>query len=189
MAHQPNYAPYLGYLHKAANADVFILQDDLKYVKNDWGNRNRVQSEDSWRWLTLPVHAKTETSFSDARAAAPRGTRRRAPRLAGDRIAQLFAEFEIAVPITLESGLDLGPFENPNDRLIALCRRFDCDRYLSGTGGKAYIEEDRWDAAGITLQWSDYEAIPYDRGNAPWIPHLSTLDAIAHADDLLGLIA
>ena len=218
-AHQPNYAPYPGILHKAAQADVFVVQDDLKYIKNDYGNRNRVQSEDTWRWLTIPVHADNSSLFNTATAADPRWgashanilrakyrTARHFDRLlpylehlAGERSAvlsqinfalltKLLAEFEIATPVVLQSDLELGPFENPNDRLIALCHRFDCDTYVSGLGGRAYIEEDRWVGSGVTLTWSDYEAVRYDRGDAPWEPNLSAFDAIAHADEPASLI-
>lgn len=218
-AHQPNYVPYLGFFHKAARADVFVLQDDLKYVKNDYGNRNRISADDSWRWLSIPVRANNESTFHSVVAADPGWPREhgnilrskyvRAPhkaRLApylealatsADAplsvinialIRKLIGEFGITVPIVIASELDVGAFDNPNDRLIALCRMHDCDTYLSGTGGHAYIDEDRWAAAGIRLEWSDYEPTEYDRGGLPWIPNLSALDALAFADDPAALI-
>jgi hypothetical protein len=219
VAHQPNYIPYLGFFHKASRGDVFVLQDDLKYVKNDFGNRNRIQAEDSSRWLSIPVRANNESTFNSVVAADLGWPRQhanilrskylRAPhkaRLAPylDALAssadeplsvinialirRLIDEFGITVPIVVASELDVGTFDNPNDRLIALCRLHDCNTYLSGTGGHAYIDEDRWAAAGIRLEWSNYEPVRYDRGDAPWIPNLSVLDALAHADDLAALL-
>jgi hypothetical protein len=219
-AHQPNYLPYLGFIHKAAHADVFVVQDDLKYIKNDFGNRNRVQSGDDWRWLTIPLHADNSSLFATATAAEPNwGAKhsnilrskylraRHAEALAPlvDLIATqdatilseinlavtraLLSTFGLDVPLVVQSELALGAFSNPNDRLIALCERFDCDVYLSGVGGRAYIDEERWSAAGIRLEWSTYEPVPYDRGSAPWLPNLSALDAVAHERDLVRLIA
>jgi hypothetical protein len=219
-AHQPNYAPYLGFIHKAAHADVFVVQDDLKYIKNDFGNRNRVQSDDGWRWLTIPLHADNTSLFSTATAADPGWSTQHANVLRSKYLRAahadalsplieliatqgttvlseinlavtraLFSMFGVEVPIETQSELGLGAFSNPNDRLIALCQRFDCDVYLSGTGGAAYIDEERWAAAGIRLEWSVYEPVSYDRGSAPWLPNLSALDAIAHTNDLGRLIA
>jgi hypothetical protein len=219
VAHQPNYLPYLGFLHKSARADVIVLQDDLKYIKNDFGNRNRVQAEDEWRWLSIPVKANNSSTFGDVLPADPSWPRDHANILrskyvrAAHRgrlepyldalaenaaaplsaintalIVRLFAEFGIDVPIAIESELGLGTFTNPNDRLIALCRHFDCDTYLSGAGAQAYIDEAAWRESGITLSWSDYEPVVYDRGAAPWIANLSVLDALAHAERPASLI-
>ncbi len=49
-AHQPQYLPWLGYLHKIASADVFLTLDDVQYKKNEWQNRNRIKSTKGWQW-------------------------------------------------------------------------------------------------------------------------------------------
>ena len=49
-AHQPQYLPWLGYLHKIASADVFLILDDVQYKKNKWQNRNRIKSTEGWQW-------------------------------------------------------------------------------------------------------------------------------------------
>ncbi len=54
-AHQPQYLPWLGYLHKIAGADVFLILDDVQYKKNEWQNRNRIKSAEGWQWVTVPV--------------------------------------------------------------------------------------------------------------------------------------
>jgi hypothetical protein len=64
VAHQPTYAPYLGLLHKAARADVFVVQDDLRWVKDEVSNRNRIRQGDGWKWLTIPVHKSDSSTFA-----------------------------------------------------------------------------------------------------------------------------
>ena len=39
---QPYLFPYLGYFQLIARSDVFVLGDDLQYVKGSWINRNRI---------------------------------------------------------------------------------------------------------------------------------------------------
>src|SRR5690606_21435204 len=40
--HQPNYAPWLGYFHKLAQADVFVFLDDAQFSKGSYTNRVQV---------------------------------------------------------------------------------------------------------------------------------------------------
>ena len=60
--HQPSYWPYLGLFDKIARSDVFMLLDDVQYVKNGFKNRNKVfvqspraANANQVGWLTLPV--------------------------------------------------------------------------------------------------------------------------------------
>lgn len=57
-AHQPAYLPWLGLLHKAALADVFVLVDNIQFEKDSFINRNKLRSPEGWRWLTVPVATK-----------------------------------------------------------------------------------------------------------------------------------
>jgi hypothetical protein len=62
--HQPHYLPWLGYLAKWAEADVFVLLDTVQYEKNGWQNRNRIKTREGLAWLTVPVHAPLGTPIT-----------------------------------------------------------------------------------------------------------------------------
>lgn len=60
-AHQPNYLPYPAFFEKMARADLLVILDTVQYVKRGqfgWINRNRIRTDDSWMWLTVPVETK-----------------------------------------------------------------------------------------------------------------------------------
>ncbi len=57
-AHQPNFLPWLGYLYKVAQADVFVLADDVQYTKHGYVNRNRIRTHKGWQWVTVPVRSR-----------------------------------------------------------------------------------------------------------------------------------
>jgi len=57
-AHQPAYLPWLGYFHKVALADVFVILDSVQYEKNSFINRNRIKTSNGEAWLTIPVEMK-----------------------------------------------------------------------------------------------------------------------------------
>lgn len=52
---QPYLFPYLGYFQLIASADVFVLGDDLQYIRAGWVNRNRILCEGQPRLLTFAV--------------------------------------------------------------------------------------------------------------------------------------
>ena len=57
-AHQPNYLPWLGLFHRVAQADVWVLADDVPFSKHGYTNRVRVRTADGWQWLTVPVRTR-----------------------------------------------------------------------------------------------------------------------------------
>lgn len=68
--HQPEFAPWLGFFHKASLADVLILLDDVPFRKNYFQNRNRVRSGEETRWLTVPVeHGGLSAKIREVRIA------------------------------------------------------------------------------------------------------------------------
>jgi hypothetical protein len=63
--HQPHYLPWLGYLAKWAAADLLVFLDTVQYEKNGWQNRNRINTKDGPRWLTVPVRARLGTPIAE----------------------------------------------------------------------------------------------------------------------------
>lgn len=108
---QPYLLPYIGYFQLIAASDVFVIYDDVQYMKGGWINRNRILLNGGPRWLTMPVaHSPLHTLIRDksylrGRAADTKVTGlvdqayRRAPRFAAGRAlaAELFASDEANV--------------------------------------------------------------------------------------------
>lgn len=70
--HQPHYLPWLGYLHRMAQADLFVLLDHVQFERGHaatYQNRTRIrmynktQTGESCeaRWLTVPVVQRAHT--------------------------------------------------------------------------------------------------------------------------------
>lgn len=57
-AHQPNYIPWIGYFHKMAWVDKFVLADDVQYSSQSYTNRARIKTARGKLWLTVPVLTK-----------------------------------------------------------------------------------------------------------------------------------
>jgi len=79
---------------------------------------------------------------------------------------------------------------NPTQRLVDICRHFGAETYLSGAGGHDYLETQRFDEAGITLEFQEFlhPDYPqwYNSERCGFMSHLSAVDAVFNdATDLL----
>jgi hypothetical protein len=68
--HQPQFLPWLGYLHKISSCDVFVFLDNIQFKKNEYQNRNKIRIGTEAKWLTVPVSFSfgdtiRETSLAD----------------------------------------------------------------------------------------------------------------------------
>jgi hypothetical protein len=52
---QPYLFPYLGYFQLIKAADVFVLGDDLQFIRAGWVNRNRILCNGQPRLITFPL--------------------------------------------------------------------------------------------------------------------------------------
>ena len=70
---QSNYIPWKGFFDSMAQVDAIVLYDDMQYTKRDWRNRNVIKTQQSLKWLSIPVEVKgkyfqkiNETKISDS---------------------------------------------------------------------------------------------------------------------------
>jgi len=66
-AHQPNFMPYLGFFDKMQKSDIFVIRDEVLFVKKEFHNRNKIRinshdnlSSPKCKWLNVPV-----TNYND----------------------------------------------------------------------------------------------------------------------------
>jgi hypothetical protein len=58
VIHQPDFIPYLGFFHRLLHADLFIVLDDVQFVKsnNSWTHRDKIKTQNGEKWLTISVN-------------------------------------------------------------------------------------------------------------------------------------
>ena len=72
--HQPQYLPWVGYLDKVDQADVFVLLDTVQFKKGEWQNRNRFKTAEGWQWVTVPVLHRHGQAIREVRIDPNRGS-------------------------------------------------------------------------------------------------------------------
>lgn len=88
---------------------------------------------------------------------------------------------DIKIEIIRES--ELGVKSSSTQRLIDVCRKIDADTYISGIGGKNYIDEKIFDRNNIKLLYQDYKFTKYpQRMSKSFIPDLSILDMLSNVE-------
>lgn len=71
--------------------------------------------------------------------------------------------------------------QTSDDRLVALVTAVDPEgTYLSGRGGAKYQNDDKFRAAGLEIQYADYQHPQYDQGVSTFTEGLSILDPVFH---------
>jgi hypothetical protein len=60
VIHQPLFLPWLGYLHRMAQADLFVLLDHVQFERASYQNRTRIGMEGTVRWITVPVIQRSQ---------------------------------------------------------------------------------------------------------------------------------
>jgi hypothetical protein len=64
------------------------------------------------------------------------------------------------------------------DRLIAILQRLGATHYLSGPAAKDYVETEKFDEAGIVLEWMTYDYPDYPQLYPPFDPFVTVLDLL-----------
>lgn len=208
--HQPQYLPYLGFFHKIAHSDIFVALDDTQFQKNGVQNRNKIKTAQGWQWLTVPIQHRFgqricevqldgRTPWPRKHAHTLRANYARAPYYDQyaptlndlldakyDNLSQLnmalthwvLSILEVRTPILCASGLNVAGEQTT--RLINICQAMGADCYLSGPGGRQYMELELFAAAGIQVQWQQFEPPVYPQcfPQTGFIPNLSVIDVL-----------
>jgi hypothetical protein len=58
---QPYLFPYLGYFQLMAASQIFVVYDDVQFIKGGWIHRNRILLNGTPVWMTLPVASAAHT--------------------------------------------------------------------------------------------------------------------------------
>lgn len=59
VIHQPEFIPYIGFFERLADADIFVILDDVGYQKNGFINRNKIKTKNEAKWITIPVKGRS----------------------------------------------------------------------------------------------------------------------------------
>jgi hypothetical protein len=208
FVHQPEYIPWLGFFDKLARCDTFIIYDDAQYVHGGYQNRNRVRTAQGWRWLTIPIRHNHPQMIKDVKVSGKQWRKDHAQIIAhcyektpyfnmyfplieevlnsdlellisvNLHLIKLFAEtLGIKTKMVRSSEFQYHGIEK-NEKIISMCKFAGADTYLSGSGGKTYVDEAAFSKAKIKLQWHCYKHPVYRQNYEGFQPNMSIIDLL-----------
>jgi hypothetical protein len=83
---------------------------------------------------------------------------------------------DVRLPMVLSSTLQ--PVGRSNEMLIDLLGKVGATHYLSGKGGREYMQPKKYEQAGIKVVWQIFEHPVYPQQFGAFIPYLSTIDVL-----------
>ncbi len=204
--HQPNYIPWLGFFYKVSRCDIFIVLDNVQFIKRGVTHRNKIKTPDGELWVVLPVQNKGsineirlknnidwremhlnyyvhnyrrtkyfEQYFPDLKKIYKTDWEYMSD-LNMEVIKYILNELGIRKQIVFASSLK--PQGKGTELLIDICKQVGADTYLSGKGGKKYMDEARFFEEDIKLVYSDFVHPVYPQLWRDFIPNLSILDLL-----------
>lgn len=206
--HQPQYLPWIGYFDKMDAADIFIYYDNTQYKKNEWQNRNRIKGPNGPQWLTVPVSFEFGQTIREVCPTPGTAWQRkhwqsiatcygRAPffeqyeaRLKNlytnswSNLAELnvaFVEFlkkQIGIDTKTLYASSLSFAGKSTQALVEMCKAVGADTYLSGAGGRNYLEPHLFEEAGVELKFQEFYHPIYPQLYGEFVSHLSILDML-----------
>jgi len=170
-AHQPNFMPNLGFFHKMAQADIFVITTNIQFERQEgWQRRNLFKDNNGDMWLTVPVLGTQKQKIKDVKIKYEPDWCKKHRRtlwmnygespgrnlLLGvdeiydarhERLADLNIAFikliKKALGISTQLIIDEDISGQKHEFMINICKKYGGDIYLSGNGVKSYLNDDR----------------------------------------------
>lgn len=108
-----------------------------------------------------------------------------------DLITRVCQYLGLSTVFVCSQNLDLPPELRKGDRLLAIINRIgDIGRYLTGFKARDYMDEEKFAANGIEVEWHNYHHPYYtQKGHTSFMSHLSVLDLLFnHGRESRGIL-
>ncbi|MBK7859033.1 MAG: WbqC family protein [Archangiaceae bacterium] len=206
---QPMFFPWVGMLEQLQRADVYVHYDDVQFSKGSFTNRVQVKTATGVKWLTVPLEdAHFGMLIKDVKVDSRRDWRKshldllkqayRGCDAMLELVARVYAvktpwlcEVAIASMVALADAFgvrparevlssELGLQGHGTARVLATVKAFGGTRYVSGAGGRAYLDHDAFERAGVAVEYMAYAKRPYPQRHGEFTPFVSALDLLAN---------
>jgi hypothetical protein len=206
--HQPVYLPWLGFLDKIISSDKFVFLDDVQYEKRGFQNRNKIRTHEGNMWLTVPVKTKSTTMLKNVEIDYSFDWIKKHMKaitlnysktsffnnywpelekiynkkhdylfeLNMDIIKFLMNKLNIKTSIIFSSELKIS--EKGSDRILKICKELNADTYISGIGGKKYLNEENFIKNKINIKFQNFEHPIYKQNFKPFHSNMSAIDLL-----------
>jgi len=83
---------------------------------------------------------------------------------------------KIQTPLKMSSEYSVASYST--ERIVELCKKTGSDTYFSGSGGKAYMDENIFTVNNLKLAYQDFHHQEYQQSYPGFMPYLSIIDLL-----------
>jgi len=168
--HQPEHFPYMGFFEKMKQADLFVILDDVQYKKNNWQNRNKFLNKNGVEeFFSVQVEKEaTKKLIKDVNVVDGVWRKKVIKKIQQNLdidVSHIYShnklidinmnsiiwvreKLNINKPIIHSSDLHINT--KSTQRLVDICNEVGATEYISGKGGKDYLDKSLFKDIKIT---------------------------------------
>lgn len=205
---QPYLFPYIGYFQLMYASDLFLIYDDVSYIKQGFINRNSILMAGKPLRFTVPVPGASSNrliselsysrdvikllkTISQAYSKSPyfsevfplvRQTLELGERRVSDVCLEsyrlIFSYLGLDKRILKTGDLEYQRELRPEDRIISLCKKFGANRYINPVGGSHLYSRERFKSKEVDIYFLRPIFDEYDQGGEGFFSGLSIIDCL-----------
>lgn len=205
---QPYFLPYIGYFQLMQLVDVYVIADDLHFIKNSYIKKNSILDNGVPALLSLQLIGASQnklineievgdntdkilTSIQRRYAKAPYfkdvfplletillSEEKNLARFLGNSLIQISDYLGMQPKFLYSSEIEKNNDLTFDARIIDICKRVGADHYINAIGGKELYSKDDFASEGIKLSFIETKEIVYKQFDKAFVPNLSIVDVM-----------
>jgi len=208
VIHQPDFMPYLGFFHRLLHADLYIVLDDVQFLRRGWHHRDKIKTPHGDKWFTLGLQKSPQNEKINNIMLNHEDWKQEHLNLfiqnykKAPYYAEIFPYIELLYSNKFDKMIDFNMISitmlmklfnisiemeysskynlqtKANELLSDLLQKVEATNYLSGIGAKDYFDSKPFNDANIEVIWQDFKHPIYPQLHGEFIPYLSSIDLL-----------
>ena len=205
---QPYFLPYIGYFQLIQLVDVYVIADDLHFIKNSYIKKNSILDNGASALISLELIGASQNKLineidvgnnTDKVLTAIQRRYSKAPyfkdifpllqtilsskeknlaRFLGYSLMEISSYLGMQTKILYSSEIEKNNDLKFDARIMDICKRVGADHYINAIGGKELYDKDKFATEGIKLSFIDTNDIEYKQFDKEFVPNLSIIDVM-----------
>jgi len=205
---QPYFFPYIGYFQLIHDVNIFVVYDDVNYIKGGWVNRNYILLNGEKHLVTLRLRKaspnkrineievdgnqkKIIKTIQQAYVRAPfykdvypliehvfKSGELNLAKFLLKSITKIVEYLEYDTHIILSSNIEKKNGLKGQDKVLHICELFRANQYINAIGGQDLYSPAEFAANNIDLRFLECKAEPYKQFSSEFVPNLSIIDVL-----------
>ena len=187
--HQPNFVPWYPFFQKIKEVDIFVILKECQFEKN--GYQNRFNFNDKWYTMSVkkglePIRDKVyidpKNSWDKIKNSLPeyKSILNECDKCIGESLLEtnycIIDKFCNMLDIDTILEIDYPTHLKSTNRLVDICVQYGATEYLSGIGGKNYLDVKMFNDNDIKVvfqedmdrHWSYCEVFEFQKSFVSW---------------------